>query len=163
MSFELTIDGFAQAQRAPHAAIVPPLPPAIRNRHSVRFYTPAEVRTWQTTARVLAAEKMKGLYPFKGAIELIVWIYLVPPSSMSQKKRALALDGQLRPVTRPDADNYCKAVLDSLNGIVWVDDSQVVGLHVYKFYSEKPRVVVKVEELPLRIQTEPHQSTLNLP
>ena len=146
MSIELVINGFAQAQRSPQGVIVPPLPATIRNRHSVRFYSPVEVRKWQTTARVLAAERMKNLNPVKGAIELIVWVYLVPPSSMSKRKQALALDGKLRPVTRPDVDNYAKAILDSLNGIVWIDDSQIVALHVYKYYADKPRVVIKVEE-----------------
>jgi Holliday junction resolvase RusA-like endonuclease len=144
---QIVIDGFAQAQRSPQGVIVPPLPPTMRRRHSVRMYTPAEVRTWQTTARVLAAEKMRGQNPLGGALEVIIWVYLVPPSSLSLKKRALSLDGRLRPVTRPDCDNYAKAVLDALNGIVWLDDSQIVALHVYKFYAEKPRVQVKIDQL----------------
>lgn len=150
---ELVIDGFAQAQRAPQGVIVPPLPATMRKRHSVRMYTPAEVRTWQTTARVLAAERMRGQNPLGGALEVIIWVYLAPPSSLSLKKRALALDGTLRPVTRPDCDNYCKSVLDALNGIVWLDDSQIVALHAYKFYGEKPRVVVKVEQLRSPVAT----------
>lgn len=145
---EIVIDGFAQAQRAPQGVIMPPLPPALRKRHSVRMYTPAEVKTWQTTARVLAAEKMKGQNPLKGQLEVIVWVYLAPPTSMGKAKTALALQGTLRPITRPDCDNYAKSILDSLNSIVWLDDAQIVALHVYKFYGEKPRVVVKVEEIP---------------
>ena len=144
---EIVIDGYAQAQRAPQGVIVPPLPPAMRKRHSVRMYTPAEVKTWQTTARVMACEKMKNLNPMKGQLEVIIWVYLVPPTSMSNKKMVLALGGQIRPITRPDCDNYAKAVLDSMNGVVWLDDAQIVALHVYKFYAEKPCVKVKVVEL----------------
>lgn len=144
---EIVIDGYAQAQRAPQGVIVPPLPKAMRGRHSVRMYTPAEVKTWQTTARVIAAEKMKGNNPLKGQLEVTIAIYLPVPISMSNKKTALALAGMIRPITRPDADNYCKAVLDSLNGIVWLDDAQVVSLHVYKFYGEKPLVRVRVVEI----------------
>jgi Holliday junction resolvase RusA-like endonuclease len=145
----ITIDGGAQAQRAPQGVIVPPLPPTIRNRHSVRMYSPAEVRKWQTTARVMAAEAMKGLTPLKGQLEVIVWIYLSPPQSMSQKKRALALDRQIRPITRPDLDNYSKSILDALSSIVFLDDAQIVALHLYKYYDEKPRVVIHVEEIPM--------------
>lgn len=144
---EIIINGFAQAQRAPQGVIVPPLPPGLRNRHSVRMYSPAEVKKWQTTARVIAAEKMKDKPLLKGQLEVIIWVYIVPPASMSKRNTAFALAGSLRPITRPDCDNYCKAVLDSLNGIVWLDDAQIVALHVYKFYSDKPRVMVKVEEL----------------
>ena len=36
----------------------------------------------------------------------------------------------------PDADNVAKIVLDSLNGIAWVDDSKVSILTVRKQYSD---------------------------
>lgn len=31
-----------------------------------------------------------------------------------------------------DIDNATKALFDSLNGIVWKDDAQIVELHIYK-------------------------------
>jgi Holliday junction resolvase RusA-like endonuclease len=145
---EIIIDGFAQAMRAPQGVIVPPLPPAFRKHHSVRMYTPAEVKTWQTTARVLAAQKMKGLNPLKGMLVVQIQVYLPPPASMSKKKLTLALRGQLRPTTRPDCDNYAKITLDALNQIVWLDDSQIVTLVITKWYAEKPRVEVMVNEIP---------------
>ena len=37
---------------------------------------------------------------------------------------------------KPDADNVAKIVLDSLNGIAWVDDSKVSILTVRKQYSD---------------------------
>lgn len=33
---------------------------------------------------------------------------------------------------RQDIDNMCKLLLDSMNGIVWVDDKFIVELHLYK-------------------------------
>lgn len=145
---EIVIDGFVQAQRAPQGVIIPPLPPAFRKRHSVRMYTPAEVKTWQTTARVIAAEKMKGQNPMKGMLLVDIRVFLPVPQSMPKKKLVLALRGQIRPTTRPDCDNYAKSILDAFNQIVWMDDSQICTLVVTKWYAEKPRVEVTVTEIP---------------
>jgi crossover junction endodeoxyribonuclease RusA len=47
-----------------------------------------------------------------------------------------------------DLDNQNKLVLDALTGIVYVDDSQVDELHLYRHYDkENPRIEVQVEEL----------------
>jgi len=68
------------------------------------------------------------------------------------------LDGRLQvsldlhpPTLRKyDADNYCKAIFDSLtHGGVWLDDEQVDSLHVLKCPkdADNPRVVVTITEL----------------
>lgn len=36
---------------------------------------------------------------------------------------------------KPDIDNYCKSVLDALNGHAWEDDSQVIYLHASKAWA----------------------------
>ena len=38
-------------------------------------------------------------------------------------------------------------ILDSLNLIVWVDDSQIVDLRVIKRYSAQPQLTIDVEAL----------------
>ena len=50
-----------------------------------------------------------------------------------------------RPARRGDIDGYFKATFDSLNGIAWADDSQVVELHAYrKDDKANPRAEVRV-------------------
>lgn len=46
-----------------------------------------------------------------------------------------------------DLDNYLKAVLDALNGICFVDDSQVVKIAGTKNYSDNPRIIIQIEEV----------------
>ena len=41
-------------------------------------------------------------------------------------------------------DNAAKAVLDSLNGIAWLDDSQVSRLVVEKSYGKEGRTTVRI-------------------
>ena len=43
--------------------------------------------------------------------------------------------GKLLPTKKPDVDNVAKSVLDALNGVAWLDDSQVVRLEISKSYS----------------------------
>lgn len=46
---------------------------------------------------------------------------------------------------RRDIDSHLKALLDSMTGIVYNDDSQVTELHVYKYVDSKnPRVEVSI-------------------
>jgi Holliday junction resolvase RusA-like endonuclease len=35
---------------------------------------------------------------------------------------------------KPDVDNFAKFLLDSLTGALFVDDAQVVVLHMYKLH-----------------------------
>ena len=48
--------------------------------------------------------------------------------------------------SRSDTDNYLKAILDSLNGLFWKDDSQITDLHARKIYGN-PGITVIVEEI----------------
>ena len=69
------------------------------------------------------------------------------PTSSPKNKRAAALGGALLPISRPDLDNLAK-IADALNLIVWVDDAQVVDLHVRKTYSDTPALIIDVEPAP---------------
>ena len=47
---------------------------------------------------------------------------------------------------RCDIDNLIKSVADSLNGVIWDDDDQIVELHATKNYDkDRPRVEITVE------------------
>src|SRR5699024_4888088 len=73
-------------------------------------------------------------------------IYRQIPKSTSKKRRKLKNERVIRPIVKPDIDNYTKGILDSLNGIVWKDDSQVVSLIANKYYSDNPRVEIQIKE-----------------
>lgn len=50
-----------------------------------------------------------------------------------------------RPRKAGDIDNRVKIILDSMNGRLWIDDSQISELHVYR-YDDKanPRIELEV-------------------
>jgi Holliday junction resolvase RusA-like endonuclease len=57
------------------------------------------------------------------------------------------LDNKIYPTIKPDTDNIAKSILDSLNGIAYKDDKQVVKLTVEKRYDEIPSVSVWISEV----------------
>ncbi|MFC0188468.1 RusA family crossover junction endodeoxyribonuclease [Fictibacillus aquaticus] len=112
----------------------------------VRMYDPQKSKDYKHYLRLAASEHApKSL--LEGALQLEVRIYRPIPKSFSKKNQKLAEEGVIRPVSKPDADNYLKIVSDGLNKVLWKDDSQIVSVQVSKFYSERPRIEVKVEEL----------------
>ena len=53
-----------------------------------------------------------------------------------------------RPARRGDLDNYTKIMFDALNGLVWLDDSQVIEIHSFRADDKiNPRVEFLVYEL----------------
>lgn len=109
-------------------------------------YDPAKSRDYKQYVR-LAAMEHKPEKPLKGELEIEIDVYRAIPKSMPKYKRALALSGKFRPTTKPDVDNYAKSIKDGLSGIIWLDDKQVVSLTIRKWYSDTPRVELKIREL----------------
>ena len=67
------------------------------------------------------------------------------PKSWSKKKREELNNTYCS--NNSDIDNYIKAILDSLNGVVYVDDKQVVELFAKKIYSEEGYIQYKHKEI----------------
>ncbi len=69
------------------------------------------------------------------------------PTTYNKKKHLNALQGNLRPLVKPDCDNIAKNINDSLNGVVFPDDKQIVSLTINKYYSENEKVIISIESL----------------
>ena len=81
------------------------------------------------------------------AVPLSVTVLAVFPIAPSwpKKKQADARSGVLRHTKKPDLDNIVK-MLDALNGIVWVDDSQIDQVFVRKVFGDQPRTVISIRD-----------------
>lgn len=110
------------------------------------LYDPKKSRDFKTYVK-LSASQHAPKNPLQGPIHLEVSIFRPIPKSFSKKKTAKAEARLLRPTTKPDSSNYVKLIEDALNGVIWKDDSQIVSLVVHKFYSQKPRVNIRVNEI----------------
>lgn len=115
-----------------------------RFSRSGRVFTDPKTVAYERAIKATAQSVMAGRAALDGPVWVRIEAFLAAPSSVSKKKRAAMLSGELRPTKRPDLDNIDKAILDGINGVVFKDDSQVVGLGSLKFWTDKPRVEVSV-------------------
>lgn len=109
-----------------------------------RGVTPAKTRSQEGYIRALAAQAMTGRMPHEGPCSVSVAIVKAIPSGWPSWKRDAAESGLIRPTGRPDPDNVAKLVCDALNGIVWGDDAQIVGLGVVRRWGSRDETYVGV-------------------
>lgn len=107
-------------------------------------FTPRKTQRYESTLQLAAAEAMVGHPLFDGPVAVDMTVYVLPPKSWSDKRRAAAFAGSVIPITRPDIDNYIKIAFDAFNGVVYGDDNQVSDLLCRKRYAEKPGMLVTV-------------------
>lgn len=128
--------------------IVIPGEPVPKGRPRVgrgRVYTPEKTRAYERLIREYL--RAKQARPLNGPLRVTIEAYRPIPKSMSKTDKALALLEKVRPVTKPDLDNYVKSVLDGCNGILYEDDNVVCEIVARKYYSDNPRLFLKVEEI----------------
>jgi Holliday junction resolvase RusA-like endonuclease len=109
-------------------------------------YTPEKTKTYEDEIRMMARAAMGASEPLDTPVTVAIYIRVGIPASFSKQKRKDALSGILKPTKKPDLDNVAKCFLDSMNEIVYLDDKQVINLHVTKVYAETPAVEVMVKE-----------------
>lgn len=112
-----------------------------------RMYTPTKTSTFEEKVKWAFKSKYNietelSIKPFRAIITAI----FKPAESLSKKKK-LELKTIGTYTKKPDGDNIAKAILDSLNGLAYKDDSQVTELTVYKDYGEEDKIIVELEEL----------------
>lgn len=82
--------------------------------------------------------------PLNGALKCEIDIYYSWRKSETKKN---IQKGIMPVIVKPDLDNWNKQFSDVLTRLsFWNDDAQVYDLHLRKFYSNKPRIEVKIEE-----------------
>lgn len=77
--------------------------------------------------------------------------YIYPPQRISKiKTKRPRTNDELEKIyvdTRPDLDNYVKALLDASDKILFRDDGQIAALSSQKLYSLDPRIEIEIHKL----------------
>ena len=140
--------GTPKAQPRPRATV--------RGRHAM-MYDPGTAREW----RQLVAEELRrqverrqeggGGSAAAGAVKVDLAFRIPRPKShYNSKKLSLRPSAPKHHITKPDADNLAKAVLDETHPII-KDDRQVVALNVTKRYiepGEEGGVYIQIWSIP---------------
>jgi len=113
----------------------------------VKTYTDAKTLTYEKSIQTYAKQAMGSTSPLIGAVAAYLYIGIPIPPSYSKTRQKACIEGLERPTKKPDIDNIVKAILDGMNGIVYLDDKQVVDLHLTKVYSSKEGIDIMVMEV----------------
>ena len=112
----------------------------------VSTYSPKTTVDYETKVAEAAQLAMGSSEPLETPVGAYIYITLPIPASYSKKRTQACLSGDERPTKKSDIDNFCKAIFDGMNGIVFLDDSQIVSLHSTKVYGTIGMVEVMVKE-----------------
>ena len=105
-------------------------------------YTPASHAIHAYRQAIAVAARAAGAKPTDAApLTLIVDLVFARPKS-HYRKSGLRSDAPTLP--RPDCSNCLKGIEDSLNGVAWVDDSQVGRVVIEKSYGSEGRTTVRI-------------------
>ena len=106
-----------------------------------RTYTPTDTVNYENYIKILYQQECKK--HFTGPVKMVITAYFQMPASKIKTERALKkfLTELPYPVKKPDADNIGKIVADSINGIAYKDDSQVVDMQIFKKWSNAEEYV----------------------
>lgn len=85
--------------------------------HRIIAYTPDATRAWERMAAQIAKIAMRGNPPLGCPVRIEIHAVLAPPKRDPGRKHH---------VQKPDLDNICKGAVDSMNGIIFADDAQIV-------------------------------------
>ena len=117
-----------------------------RRGNFVQTYTPDKTRNYEALIKEAATEAMGSSEPLETPVNLYLYIRAPIPQSYSKKKVADCLNGLEKPIKKPDASNVLKSVEDAMNGVVYIDDTQIVNIHVTKVYASQSGIDVCVKE-----------------
>ena len=117
------------------------------NRWSGLHYTQDKTRDAEMATALAYKTAARGYrFPDGAAVAITILVYYPIPQRTSKAKREEMIIGNLLPTVKPDVDNVSKLILDALNGVAYDDDKQVVGVTVWKWYSDTPHIVVAVQD-----------------
>lgn len=108
--------------------------------------TPIQTKSYEDLIR-WSYKAAGGKYLGEKVLQVDIRAFYPIPKAFSKAKINDAINGDLRPTTKPDCDNIIKVVLDALNGVAYYDDNQVVSVSCNKYYGERGCLKIELKEI----------------
>ena len=107
------------------------------------------VKPFRQDVRFTALDIVEPTWDRSGPMALTVDFHFVRPKSHFTSKGALTKRAPLFPTARTvgDIEKLVRALHDSLSGVLFDDDSQVVECHARKLYSDQNLCIITLEHL----------------
>ena len=132
LAYAITIN----CEPVPQARVRSTILTAKDGRQWINHYTPAKSANFKKLLQEEITRKSLPQPLLDEALVLECRVYKTKPKSAKR----------LWVTTKPDLDNYLKAVKDAMIGLVYIDDSVVVGYKdCWKLYAtEQPKIEIKL-------------------
>jgi Holliday junction resolvase RusA-like endonuclease len=145
---KLTIPGIPQPKQSSRFRIA-----KMNNGRSIPVsYQTKEVKDNERSIKMIINEQLpQDFKPFTKGVIVKKLHYVFPPLKTASKQQLFLIDcGQIiYKTTKPDlTDNLQKGLFDAMEGIVFMNDSQVCSIYdLKKYYGYNPRIEIELEEL----------------
>lgn len=129
----------------------------VHTKYGARTFTPEKTELYENWIKTCYLQKW-GDKKIRGELAIKITAYFGIPNTPKKPEwieedikpkrlKELMRENRIRPTKKPDFDNISKVIADSLNGIAYKDDAQIVTAFFDKFYSDEPRVEVTITKI----------------
>ena len=129
--------------------IIPGIPIAKGRPRVGKFgtYTPTKTVNYENLVQFCYMDQAEGV-KLAGPVRMEIQLLFPIPKSYSKKQVELIKAQGMVHTKKPDISNCLKSIEDALNGLAYDDDSQIVEIMAWKWYTlEDPRAEVYIETL----------------
>lgn len=110
----------------------------VKSGHS---YTPQKTKDAEENVKAAWLDEFGSYQMTLSPVRMVIRFYLKAPQTVQKQHDDLEC---VPAKGRSDIDNFCKLLMDGLQGLAYQNDSQVYSLHAEKFYSTNPRTEVEI-------------------
>ena len=101
--------------------------------------------------------------PLQGPLSMKVLFYMPYRKGDFNAKGDVKETAPKFPITKPDVLKLMRSTEDALNGVLWLDDAQVVATSACKVYGRQPGALIQIESLNKGPSAPESRKTIVLP